>query len=156
MRSWKPLTGWAAAGAAWGLGVLSALSFMVGPVWAAGVTDLDLSLAPDGLGASVRLPAPGNTNGSLGGIVPYATLGGPVLAGEVPAPTGGDRYQSLAAPTAPRVDLGAGLSFRLFDRLQVFGEYRLFQVRSVGGSLTDGLKREGDGPALRAGFSVPF
>jgi len=139
--------------------VLCALSLVVvpvGPARAAWFDDSDLSLAPSGLGDSVRLPVAGNRNGPLAGLVPYVTLGGPALTGDAPAPTGRDRYQSLAGPTAPRVDLGTGLSLRLFDRLQVFGEYRLFQIRPAGGSAPDGLKRESDGPALRAGFSVPF
>ena len=124
-----------------------------GPAWAAGP---DLGSAPEGLGASVRLPIPGNAKGSLGGVIPYATLGISGLLGEGSSRADWSRYQSLAGPSTPRVDVGTGLSFHLFGRLQVFGEYRLFQVRPETGSGPAGLRRESEGPPLRAGFSVPF
>ena len=117
---------------------------------------LDLTLAPRGPDEPLRLAVPGHVPATRGRLLPYLSLGSPGLADEpaddVSRPS---RYHSLVDP-GPRLDLGAGLSLRVFDRLHLFGEYRFFQSRPLGGSVPDAPRRETDGPALRGGFAIPF
>lgn len=115
--------------------------------------DLDLTLLPRGPEEPFRLTVPG-TGPQLGGrLLPYFSLGTHGLVDE-PAEDPGARFHNLIDP-GPRLDLGAGVTLRLFDRLHLFGEYRFFQSRPVGPAI-EGPRRESDGPTLRGGFAIPF
>ena len=127
-----------------------------GPAAAAWYDDLDLTLLPRGPEEPLRLTVPGSGSQLGGRLLPYFSLGSHGLVDE-PAeePTRAPHYHNLTDPTAPRVDMGAGLTLRLFDRVHLFGEYRFFQSRPAGPSF-EGPRRESDSPTLRGGFSIPF
>lgn len=126
-----------------------------GPAFAAWYDDLDLTLLPRGPEEPLRVGVPGSSPRLGGRLLPYLSLGSHGLLDQ-PAedPSRAPRYHSLADPS-PRLDVGAGLTLRVFDRLQLYGEYRFFQSRPAGGAL-EGLRRESDGPTLRGGFAIPF
>jgi hypothetical protein len=126
-----------------------------GPVAAAGYDDLDRALLPRGPEEPLRLAVPGSSPQLGGWLLPYFSLGSHGLLDDPgEEPSRAPRYHSRADPSL-RLDMGAGLSLRLFDRLHLYGEYRFFQSRPAGGSL-EGPRRESDGPALRGGFAIPF
>ena len=117
--------------------------------------DLDLTLLPRGPEEPLRLAVPGGSPQLGGRLLPYFSLGSHGLLDEPGEdPSRAPRYRSLTDPS-PRLDMGAGLTLRLFDRLHLYGEYRFVQSRPAAGAF-EGPRRESDGPALRGGFAIPF
>lgn len=119
------------------------------------VRDLGISLSSRPESNVLRLPLATDGWSLFGHLQPYASVGprAYTLTGE---PSG------LAAPPrdtddfARGVGVGAGLNWRLTDRLQLFGEY---QFLNMGGhSVPDGTlgRRDIDNPGLRGGFSIRF
>lgn len=141
-----------------GLALLTGtLALTAGPALAASswYDDLDLTLTPHTQDEPLRLAVPGQVPGLGGRLHPYLSLGSSGLVDDPgDDPSRQSRYHSLIDP-GPRLDLGAGLSLRLFDRLHLFGEYRFFQSRPLGGP-AEPPRREGDSPTLRGGFAIPF
>jgi len=133
-----------------GLLVLTAAG---GTARAAWYDDLDLTLLPRGPEEPLRLTVPGTVPQIGGRLQPYFSLGSHGLVDE-PAEDPTSRFHSLTDP-ALRLDLGAGVTVRLFDRLHLFGEYRFFQSRPTGPAI-EGPRRESDGPTLRGGFAITF
>ena len=140
------------------LALVAVLALVVGgagPATAASYDDLDLTLLPRGPEEPLRLAVPGGSPHLGGRLLPYLSLGSHGLLDDPGEdPSRAPRYHSLTDPS-PRLDMGAGLSLRLFDRLHLYGEYRFFQSRPAGGVL-EGPRRESDGPSLRGGFAIPF
>ena len=133
---------------------LALVAGSAGPA-AAWYDDLDLTLLPRGSDEPLRLAIPGGSPLFGARLLPYFSVGSHGLLDE-PAedPSRAPRYHSLVDPS-PRLDVGAGLTLRLFDRLHLYGEYRFFQSRPAASSF-DGPRREGDGPTLRGGVAIPF
>ena len=118
--------------------------------------DLGLSLlaSPD----QVRVPlAPGDWS-LLKGVRPYAMLSPstlkpitgaePTLSGPLREPTE-DSWRGLG--------VGAGLQWRLSDRVDLFGQYEFMSL--PGANAPSGspiMRREVESPGLKAGFSIHF
>jgi len=140
------------------LALVAALALVAGgagPAAAAWYDDLDLTLLPRGPDEPLRLAVPASPPQLGGRLLPYVSLGSHGLLDEPSEdPSRAPHYRSLTDPS-PRLDMGAGLTLRLFDRLHLYGEYRFFQSRPAAGAL-EGPQRESDGPALRGGFAIPF
>ena len=122
------------------------------------VKDLDLSLSRPGESTSLRVPLT-PSEWTLSGLRPYAAFNPRVLKPVTDGPTG------LAAPERESVEdlshgvgVGAGLRWRLSDRLDLFGEY-LFPALPASSAPTSSpaLRPDAEAPAgLKGGFSIRF
>jgi len=120
------------------------------------VKDLGLTLLDKPDDTFVRLPLAPQRWSLFGRMQPYASLSPRARA---PA----EELTGLAAPIretdalSKGVDVGAGLSWHLSDRFQLFGEYQLL---NMGGRMapTEGSpgRRELDAPSLKGGLSIRF
>jgi hypothetical protein len=120
------------------------------------VKDLGLTLLNKPDDASVRLPLAPQRWSLFGRMQPYASLSPRVQA--LPEDVAG-----LAAPIRERdtfskgVDVGAGLSWHLSDRFELFGEYQLLNT-GPRNAQPDGStgRRDLEAPSLKGGFSIRF
>jgi hypothetical protein len=120
------------------------------------VKDLGITLSAKPDDTFVRLPLAPQRWSLFGRMQPYASLS-PRAQAPAEEPTG------LTAPIretdalSKGVDVGAGLSWHLSDRFELFGEYQLL---NMGGrnAPTEGLlgRRDLEAPSLKAGFSLRF
>ncbi len=120
--------------------------------------ELGLSLFGSASDATLRVPLAARGEMPVGKIQPYAAISPRLSPAEADAVVAGFPSRDLSPSTAPSVDMGAGLSWHLTDRVDLFGQYRLLLLRpapadSVGGRPA---KRDAEEPALRGGFSVRF
>jgi hypothetical protein len=141
----------------------SGLSFIDAPK-PAGVppspfTNLDLSVVRDGTESALRVPlAPGDDPrdpARFGRFVPYLSVGASLLA-----PDGGrDATSPLYEDTRnPRkgMEVGAGVAWKLFEHVELFGEYRFLHVNpDPADSASSGVfRRDLDGPTLKGGINI--
>jgi hypothetical protein len=121
------------------------------------VKDLGLTLLSRPSDPAVRLPLNPGGWSFFGRVQPYASLG-PRVTTEI------DDVAGLAAPLRGPADefskgvgVGAGVNWHLSDRLQLFGEYQLFNMRGLGGRADYGFgSRDLESPTLKGGFSIRF
>ena len=120
------------------------------------VKDLGLTLLAKPEETFVRLPLAPQRWSLFGRLQPYASLSSRVYAP-------GDEVTGLAAPIretdvlSKGVEVGAGLSWHLSDRLQLFGEYQLLNMGGRNGQADGSLgRRELEAPELKGGFSFRF
>jgi hypothetical protein len=122
------------------------------------VKDLGLSLLSKPEDTTVRLPLAQGGSSLLGRVQPYASLSPRVIR------PGADDVRGLAAPVRdPAEDLskgvgvGAGVSWHLSDRLEVFGQYQLMSVRGRTAPTDSPLgRRDIDNPGMKGGLSIRF
>jgi hypothetical protein len=121
------------------------------------VRDLHLSFLPQPGESTFRLPLSLHP-WILSGFLPYAALSPRVLR----SPT--DGLIGLAVPDRESLTdlshglgLGAGFSWRLSDRLDLFGEY-LFRAQPAGGvpGTSPVLRPDVEGTGLKGGLSIHF
>jgi hypothetical protein len=120
------------------------------------VRDLGISLLDKPENTLLRLPlAPGRWS-FFGRMQPYASLG-PRVSTQAEEPTG------LALPLRETDELskglgvGAGLNWRLTDRLELFGEYQLLNMGKPTIQPDSALgRRDVETPGLKGGFSIRF
>jgi hypothetical protein len=120
------------------------------------VKDLGITLLAKPDDTFVRLPLAPQRWSLFGRIQPYASLS---PRAQAPA----EEVTGLAAPTretdvlSKGVDVGAGLSWHLSDRFQLFGEYQLLNLggRNAQAEFSLGWRDLGT-PSLKAGFSIRF
>jgi hypothetical protein len=158
--------------------LLAAAACLVGPAWAGDeyvpplsfldpgpaavtgaspFTGLDLSVERDGAERSLRVPlAPREDSRALGRVVvPYLSVGSTTQVDSslrdntVP-------YENVARGQRSGMDMGAGLAWKVSDRMELFGEYRFLRMNpdpaeAVGGGV---LNRDVDGPYLKGGFTI--
>lgn len=98
-----------------------------------------VDMPADVLGPDVRVPLALSLESPLGVLQPYAAAGARP-PGEALGPLA-DRARP--ATSLPDVTAGTGLSWRVRDRLEFFGEYRFLHLRG-----------DDDDPLFRAGFSI--
>jgi hypothetical protein len=122
------------------------------------VKDLGLGLLRRPEDSTVRLPlAPGGF-GLLGRVQPYASVSPRVVT------AGADDATGLTAPIREPADdlskgvgVGAGLIWRLSDRLELFGQYQLLSVRGRAAQPDGALgRRDVDNPGMKGGLSIRF
>jgi hypothetical protein len=137
------------------------LSFL-DPVPAAAVSPspfslLDLSVVRDGTERTLRVPlAPRDDSRATSRLLPYLSVGSSFLLdgeGRDPSAT---LYEDTVRAQRQSMDVGAGLAWRISNRLELFGEYRFLRMNpdpaeAVGGGL---LHRDVDGPFLKGGFQI--
>lgn len=120
------------------------------------VKDLGITLLAKPDDTFVRLPLAPQRWSLFGRIQPYASL-----SPRAPAPA--EEVTGLAAPIretdalSKGVDVGAGVSWHLSDRFELFGEYQLLNMggRNAQPDVPLG-RRDLDAPSLKGGFSIRF
>ena len=120
------------------------------------VKDLGLTLLAKPDDTFVRLPLAPQRWSLFGRMQPYASL-----SPRAHAPA--EEVNGLAAPIretdalSKGVDVGAGLSWHLSDRFELFGEYQLLNMggRNAQPDVPIG-RRDLDAPSLKGGFSIRF
>ena len=120
------------------------------------VKDLGITLSAKPDDTFVRLPLAPQRWSLFGRMQPYASLS-PRTQAPAEEPTG------LTAPIretdalSKGVDVGAGLSWHLSDRFELFGEYQLLTMggRNAQPDVPLG-RRDLDAPSLKGGFSIRF
>lgn len=116
---------------------------------------LDLSVVRDGPESTLRVPLTRDDARATGRLSPYLSVGSGFLTDESRA-GGTPLYEDLRIPAHRGMDVGAGLAWRLRERVELFGEYRFLRVNpdptdAIGGGL---LHRDVEGPYLKGGFSI--
>ena len=120
------------------------------------VKDLGIGLlsAPDSTALKMPL-APGNWS-LLGRVRPYAAVG-PRVHTELDEPTGLALPMRETDQFAQGLGVGAGMSWHLSDRLELFGEYQLLNMGRRGGQPDNALgRRDIETPGLKGGLSIRF
>jgi hypothetical protein len=120
------------------------------------VKDLGLTLSAKPDDTFVRLPLAPQRWSLFGRMQPYASL-----SPRAHAPA--EELTGLAAPIretdalSKGLDVGAGVSWHLSDRFELFGEYQLLNMggRNVQPDVPIG-RRDLDAPSLKGGFSIRF
>jgi hypothetical protein len=112
------------------------------------VKDLGLSLFPGPLGSSLVLPL-----GGTGVLRPYAAIGGTL--GVTPFEDRLAPYENLARP-GESAELGAGFSWRLTDRLELFGEYRFLSIRPASDDSGRSTRDADSDTQIQGGLSIRF
>ena len=120
------------------------------------VKDLGLTLLAKPDDTFVRLPLAPQRWSLFGRMQPYASLS---PRAQAPA----EEVTGLAAPIRERnalskgVEVGAGVSWHLSDRFELFGEYQLLNMggRNAQPDVPLG-RRDLDAPSLKGGFSIRF
>ncbi len=121
------------------------------------MTSLDLSVVRDGTESALRV-APGEDPrdpARFGRFVPYVSVGSSLLAPDSGRDPRSPLYEDARNPRKG-MEVGAGLAWKLFERVELFGEYRFLQVNpapaeSVGGGL---FGRDVEGPTLKGGLNI--
>ena len=120
------------------------------------VKELGLTLLDKPDDTFVRLPLAPQRWSLFGRMQPYASL-----SPRAHAPA--DEMSGLAAPIretdalSKGVDVGAGMSWHLSDRFELFGEYQLLNMGGRNAPTEGSLgRRDLDAPSLKAGFSLRF
>ena len=120
---------------------------------------LDLSVVRDGTESALRVPlAPGDDARDaprFGRFVPYVSVGASLFAPESGRDSTSPLYEDARNPRKG-MEVGAGVAWKLFHRVELFGEYRFLHVNpdpteSVGGGV---FRRDVDGPTLKGGLNI--
>ena len=115
---------------------------------------LDLSVVRDGTESTLRVPLSRDDSRAAARLVPYLSVGS-TFPSDDPRSTPTSVYEDLRNPTRRGMDVGAGLTWRLGERVELFGEYRFLRVNpdpteAIGGV----LRRDVEGPYLKGGFTI--
>jgi hypothetical protein len=120
------------------------------------VKDLGLTLLAKPDDTFVRLPLAPQRWSLFGRMQPYASLS---PRAQAPA----EEVTGLALPIRERdalskgVEVGAGMSWHLSDRFELFGEYQLLNMGGRNAQPDGPLgRRDLDAPSLKGGFSFRF
>ena len=120
------------------------------------VKDLGITLSAKPDDTFVRLPLAPQRWSFFGRMQPYASL-----SPRTHAPA--EELTGLAAPIretdalSKGVDVGAGVSWHLSDRFELFGEYQLLNMGGRNAQPDAPLgRRDFDAPSLKGGFSIRF
>lgn len=118
--------------------------------------DLGLSLLAKPEDTLVRLPLAPQRWNLFGRVQPYASLGPRTYQSA-------DDVVGLAAPLresdefARGASVGAGMSWHLSDRFELFGEYQLLNMGRRAAQPDSGIsRRDFDAPGLKGGLSIRF
>ena len=120
------------------------------------VKDLGITLLAKPDSVAVRLPLAPQRWSFFGRMQPYASL-----SPRVHAPT--EELTGLTAPLretdafSKGADVGAGVSWHLSERFELFGEYQLLNMGGRNAQPENPLRRRDlDAPTLKGGFSIRF
>lgn len=158
--------------------LLAAAALLAGPVWAgaeyvpplsfldpvpaaitgaAPFSGIDLAVERDGAEHSLRVPlAPREDRRALGRVVvPYLSVGATAQS-DSSIRDNTVLYENVVRGQRSGMDMGAGVAWKLSERMELFGEYRFLRMNSdpaeaVGSGV---LHRDVDGPILKGGFTI--
>jgi hypothetical protein len=120
------------------------------------VKDLGLGLLSRPDSTALKMPLSPSNWSFLARVRPYAAVG-PRVRTELEAPTGLALPMRETDQFAQGVGVGAGMSWSLSDRLELFGEYQLLNMGGPGGQPDNALgRRDVETPGLKGGFSIRF
>ena len=116
---------------------------------------LDLSVVRDGTESTLRVPLSRDDSRGAARLLPYLSVGS-TFPSDNPRSAPTSVYEDLRNPTRRGMDVGAGLTWRVGERVELFGEYRFLRVNpdptaAIGGGV---LHRDVEGPYLKGGFSI--
>jgi hypothetical protein len=117
---------------------------------------LDLSVVRDGSESTLRVPlAVREDNRPQRRLVPYLAVGASFLT-DSSIRDSGVPYEDASRAQRSGMDMGAGLAWKLSNRLELFGEYRFLRMNPdpAGAGGTGILHRDTDGPFLKGGFTI--
>lgn len=122
-------------------------------------SNLDLSVVRDGTESALRVPlAPGEDSrdpARFGRFVPYLSVGASLLAPDSGRDAASPLYEDARNPRKG-MEVGAGVAWKLFEHVELFGEYRFLHVNpdptgSAGGGV---FRRDLEGPTLKGGINI--
>ena len=120
---------------------------------------LDLSVVRDGTESALRVPFGSGEDARdparFGRFVPYVSVGTSLLSPDSGRDPTGPLYEDARNPRKG-MDVGAGVAWKLFERVELFGEYRFLHLNpdpteSTG---TGVFRRDLDGPTLKGGLNI--
>lgn len=120
---------------------------------------LDLSVVRDGTESALRVPLTrgedARDSARFGRFVPYVSVGANLLGLDSGRDAPGLLFEDARNPRKG-MEVGAGVAWRLFERVELFGEYRFLHVNpdpaeSAGSGL---FRRDLDGPTLKGGINI--
>ena len=112
---------------------------------------IDLSLSGNPFESTVRIPL--GRPGEASGLTPYVSAGATDPARSLDVGPGLLGRDIEASRNSQRLDLGAGLSWNLTDRLRLFGEMGFQRARDQSYSLF-GLEGNRDGTYIKGGLTI--
>jgi hypothetical protein len=117
---------------------------------------MDLALSVSPFVSSLRIPVLPNTELPVGSITPYVSVGATDPSREIGEGYVLPRREVETNRTSQRMDVGAGLSWNLTDRVQLFGEMGFQRSRQQSYSLigADPGRRDFDGTYVKGGFTI--
>lgn len=122
-------------------------------------TILDVSVVRDGAESALRVPVtPGEDPrdpARFGRFVPYFSLGATLLAPDSGRDAASPLYEDARSPRKG-MEVGAGVAWKLFERVELFGEYRFLHVNPDPAEAGGGgvFRRDLDGPTLKGGINI--
>jgi hypothetical protein len=141
----------------------SGLSFIDAPKTAdvapSFLSNLDLSLVRDGTESALRVPLgpaeDARDTARFARFMPYLSVGASLFTPESGRDAASPLYEDARNPRKG-MEVGAGLTWKLFERVELFGEYRFLHVNpdpaeSAGAGM---FRRDLDGPTLKGGINI--
>jgi hypothetical protein len=120
---------------------------------------LDISVVRDGTESALRMPlAPGDDardSARFSRFVPYLSVGANLLGLDSGRDATGPLFEDARNPRKG-VEVGAGVAWKLFERVELFGEYRFLHVNPdpADAASTGLFRRDLDGPTLKGGINI--
>lgn len=120
---------------------------------------LDVSVVRDGTESALRMPlAPGDDardSARFSRFVPYLSVGANLLGLDSGRDATGPLFENARNPRKG-VEVGAGVAWKLFERVELFGEYRFLHVNPdpADAASTGLFRRDLDGPTLKGGINI--
>lgn len=120
---------------------------------------LDISVVRDGTESALRMPlAPGDDardSARFSRFVPYLSVGANLLGLDSGRDATGPLFEDARNP-CKGVEVGAGVAWKLFERVELFGEYRFLHVNPdpADAASTGLFRRDLDGPTLKGGINI--
>jgi hypothetical protein len=121
---------------------------------------LDLSVVRDGTESALRVPLlargeDARDSARVGRFVPYVSVGANLLGLDGGRDAPGPLFEDARNPRKG-MEVGAGVAWKLFERVELFGEYRFLHVNpDPAESASSGLfRRDLDGPTLKGGINI--
>ena len=120
---------------------------------------LDLSVVRDGTERALRVPlAPADDArdpARFGRFVPYVSVGASLFLPDIGRDTTSSLYEDARNPRKG-MEVGAGVAWKIFERVELFGEYRFLHVNPDPAEAGGGgvFRRDLDGPTLKGGINI--
>jgi hypothetical protein len=118
---------------------------------------LDISVVRDGTESALRMPLALGEDvrepARFGRFVPYLSVGANLLGLDSGRDATGPLFEDARNPRKGMA-VGAGVAWRLFERVELFGEYRFLHVNPDPAESAGAFRRDLDGPTLKGGINI--